>query len=672
MYVNTPSILLRFGVSLLYMVSSIGFQVQGQDLEQDTTEIWNLSIEDLLNVPIVSASKTQSSYFEMPASVSVIFGSDLSLWSNWYSSDNLRYVTGAVVQKDSPSYENVGIRGFSGLQSNKVLTIKDGRMLYSPAMATAYWPGIDLIAENIDRIEVVRGPGGATWGVNAVNGVISIVSKSAYETLGDFLTVSVNSLPGARLSARYGFLPNDMGAARVYVKHQWTGETSELDDRSIVTTVGVQYDLELDSGDLWMVQAEYAMSAIGEASMTNDPALFPNNWLQKDLEYENGSILSRWNHLSDPGEFTLRTYYDYSLIDSALAVWKVHTFDVDFSFASSPTEHHQLSTGMGFRMSSMTIPELGLARFTDDSYLARVYNVYAQDELRWLEDKLKLQIGSKFEYLTHGEGFVYEPRVSLSWIPNERNHVWIAAARAVRVPSLIELELEYMFTALTSVPTPYGQQVMPIYMVKGQTPVDSEKTKYLEVGYRLSLNDKSVFNLTVFHNHYEDIVDTTPLQLSQVYPGAIETIVGNFDELKNYGIEANLSLRPSDRWAVDLGFSHEKWDQLSEIGSTLVVVGDDTPKTSASARVTYLSEFGLKGYVGIRYVGSTRMNGAEVSGYTEVDMSLRYRIHPQVEIVVSGQNLLNQGHDEYLFYHRPNGKLYEVQRIVGVSLKISF
>ena len=407
----------------------------------------DMSLEELLTIQVVSAGKKSQLITETAAAIYVITADDIRRQNASTLTDLLRQVPGILVAQEATGEWSISIRGFNDKHANKLLVLMDGRTLYSPLYGGVEWDVQDAMLEDIDRIEVIRGPGAALWGANAVNGVINIIMKPAADTLGGLVALDAGTLEKGSIAARYGGSIGDTVHYRVFSKYF---DRASLEDAAGATPWGGWTNLRQGGRVDWSPSTSDTITLTGEWSLgnlrgpDNEIVSFTPPFESAVDEHDKtsaGFLLTRWTRKRPAGsQFDLQFFYDRIHQYDGLGHDKdesIGTTDVEFSHHLKVFGRHDLVWGVGFRQVRDRVLPAFDSSFTPVSYTARTYNGFAQDEIALRRDSLRLTVGTKFERNAFS-GTEIQPTVRLLWAPAQRHSAWTAVSRAVRVPSRSE------------------------------------------------------------------------------------------------------------------------------------------------------------------------------------------------------------------------------------------
>lgn len=410
---------------------------------KDSTE---LSLDQLINIKITSVAKKETTLEDSPAAVAVVTPDDLARFGITTLPDALRLVPGMDVAQINSHEWAVSARGFNSEFSDKMLVLIDGRSIYTTGFGGVVWGMEDVIMEDLDRIEVIRGPGGSLWGDNAVNGVINIISKSAKETQGGLVVVSAGTDEDQPSTlVRYGgLLTNDL-YYRVYVKYfnreglVKTNGADAPDDWSGIQG-GMRLDWEPTVQNKLTLQGDFFSHQVDENQSIG--SLRPPFEINSDVVNHDsgGNLLGRWTHdFSEDSGLIVQTYYDYFSPEQLGIVYNSQTFDLDGQYRFALGSRNDVIWGADYRYISDKLSPSFFLTFDPADQTEQLISSFLQDEITLVPDRLKMTLGSKFEYNTFTD-FEVQPSARLLWKPADEQTLWASVSRAVRTPSISELD----------------------------------------------------------------------------------------------------------------------------------------------------------------------------------------------------------------------------------------
>jgi iron complex outermembrane receptor protein len=649
--------------------------------ETDGFDLTMMSLEELMEVEVVSLFKKKQRLMDAAAAVFVISQDDIRRSGATNIPEVLRMVPGVHVARIESSKWAVTARGFNGRFANKLLVLIDGRSIYSPFLSGVYWEQQDVLLEDVDRIEVIRGPGASLWGANAVNGVINIVTKNAEDTTGFQATAGGGNEERAFGSARYGFELGERGAARIYAKYL-NRDDLELtsggrgDDEWNLFRTGFRSDLSPnDDNELTLIGDGY----FGELRET----VFDLNFDNPDPEPMGNSIdtygfnfLARWNRILSPtSDISLQTYYDRNTRNSFQLPGDRHNFDIDFQHTSELMPGNTLLWGLGYRFGTDDFENNFESSLDTTSRDMHQYSAFIQDEQELFKNQLRLIAGMKFE-LNEFSGFEYQPTVRASWTPNARHTVWGAFSRAVRIPTRAENDLRLNIEVIE--PNPLAPPGTPPTLISifGKEDFESETVLAYELGYRIKPKPGISLDFAVFYNFYDNIRSASA---GQPFLGEFEDVLNvtvpinadNMNELQSYGLEFAGYWQALDYLAFNLAYSYSDFDYLQENNfGTSDAAPWATPRHEFSLRTQLDLPMDIEVDAWLRYTSA--ITDIDIDGYVNLDMRLAKKFGEHYELALVGQNLLEDSHQEFTGIEFVRGVTSEVERSFYLKATLNF
>lgn len=470
-------------------------------------ELMGLDIDQLMNLEITSVSKRSERLFEAPAAVYVLTNEEIRRSGMRSVPELLRMVPGVQVAQQSGNRWAITARGFNGLFSDKLLVMIDGRSVYSPLFAGVYWDAQDVLIEDIDRIEVIRGPGATVWGANAVNGVVNIVTRRAKDSEGLYVSGGVGNVERGFAEVRYGGAVGEDVHYSAYFKWFQRSEFESRDgepatDATDALRGGAKLEWQITDDDLLIVQGDaYGGDSNASVQMTNTTSIPPGtDTVFSQGRIVGGNVQARWEHaFAEKNAGHVQFYYDRADRDDAQLGYMRNTIDFDLQHHFDFLQHGIFTWGFAWRRnwddseSSDTVV-LDPAMRTDD-----LISGFLQAEWRAFDDLLRLTAGSKLERNDY-TGFEYQPSGRIAIVPNDRNTVWASISRAVRTPSRSDEDV-----TITGLPSPaFG------FQIQGNRALVSEVALAYEAGYRVRPLDRLQLDLAGFYNDFEQLLSSEP------------------------------------------------------------------------------------------------------------------------------------------------------------------
>lgn len=642
--------------------------------EPSSENLKELSLEELMNLQVTSVSKIPEKLNETASAIQVVTSQDIhrfgatSIPEALYLAGNLQ-----VAQKASHAW-GISARGFNTELANKMLVLMDGRTIYTPLYSGVFWDRQDYLLEDIDRIEVISGPGGTLWGANAVNGVINITSKSADKTQGLFAEAGGGNELQAIAGARYGGKIGSHITYRVYGKYdkhddavRWDSTLLPAHDNWQFGQAGFRVDARPSDNSNLTFQGDWYDSPTGQLTGTTSRTI---GW----------NLLGRWTQtFKDSSQTILQVYYDHThltdptpaaflgpfeLAPAGVFIDQLGTFDMDFQHHLGIGQLNRIVWGLGFRRTQdQNQNSPGLA-FLPDHLTQNLYNIFAQDEIQLLT-KLMFTIGTKLEHNDY-TGYEVEPSARLQFQINESHMIWGAVSRSVRVPSRIDRD----FTE----PLPPALLIL----LRGDPNFRSERVLAHELGYRAQFSDALTGSLSLYYNHYTDLRSTTT-SLPPGDPNLLDAFPLYFrNDLagETYGAELNIAYEASPWWQLALSANRLKehlW--VVQGGYDFNQTHNETadPAWQVALRSTFSLPYGITLNPDFRWVDKLMINNAStvdvVPAYAELNFTANYPINNHFEVSVTGRNLLHAKHIEYGF---PGTSQEQIERGVYGRLSVHF
>jgi iron complex outermembrane receptor protein len=643
------------------------------------TNVAELSIEDLVNLQITSVSKKQTPLAQSPAAVAVLTADDIQRIGATSIPEALRVIPGLNVAQVSANRWAVSARGFNDEYANKLLVLVDGRTVYTPTFGGVYWNSEDVVLEDLDRIEVIRGPGATLWGANAVDGVINIITKSAKETQGGLVSADYGTEDQPSVTARYGGQITTNLFYRVYVKYfnrDGFDDTHghSMDDNWNVARGGFRMDWEPDEKNTFTLLGDYYGGSYGEQVGKTSVIPLTNAVLGIQAPISGGDLLGRWTHqISEESDLKVQAYYDHyergdpfgggvimatpgEFSDNENTMHERRdTWDLDIQHRFPLGHRNDIVWGVGYRRTEDKISSDGVAITWKINHEADdLYSAFVQDEITVVEDRLHVTIGSKFEHNVD-TGFEFEPSGRIAWTPTEHQTIWGSIARAVRTPTRLENDAR---VDIMSFPTMSGPGIASSF---GNPSLDSEQVLAYELGYRFEPTRKLSFDVTAFYNDYDLAYSVPGTPGLDPNPNPFPHLVLPYNYTNGitgctYGVELLAQWQVTERWRLSASYS---WLQTAFGGNLLAA--QTSPEHQFNVRSSVDLGRGWEFDSALYYVDQVKSQSQNVTGafttipaYVRMDLGLTWRPNDHLEFSVWGQNLLDGGHTEFASYKTPN------------------
>ncbi|BCG64002.1 MAG: iron complex outermembrane recepter protein [Methyloprofundus sp.] len=618
-------------------------------------ELLDLSVEDLLNVEVISVSKKAKSLNDSPAAIFVISQNDIQRIGATSIPEALRLAPGIDVARIDANKWAVSARGFNGRFANKLLVLIDGRNAYTRAFAGVYWENQDVMLEDVERIEVIRGPGATLWGANAVNGVINIITKHSADTQGGLLVAGAGNQEQGFGAFRYGGELNKNTTARAYVKGFKVNEnTNEMganagDDWGKVQS-GFRMDSQATPNDAITLQGDAYYSNINQYSIVPQTAAPYQNSFNEDIESFGGNLLVRHQHtFSSTSDYSLQVYYDFYQRDEFYLKETRHSLDIDFQHRFALLGWNDIVWGVGYRYNHDDFRSSYITTLTPPSRNDQLFSAFIQDEITLIDNTLWLTLGSKFEHNDYS-GFEAQPTARLMWAPHYQHRLWASISRAVRTPSRAEQNMNLLQRVVAPQPLPFFPYASPAVevMLNGNDQYTSEEVLSYEIGYRTTLIENVSIDLTAFYNNYSHLRSIDVGTLSFNGSNLVQPLQFNNDSsAQTYGFEIATVWQMLNWWRWDANYSLLKM-HFNNQGAAAQTGISPQQQVSLRSAVSPLPNVDLD--VFFRYVDSTAtigFLGGVISDYVSMDIRLAWRPVDSLELSLVGQNLLSAHHLEY-------------------------
>ncbi len=576
------------------------------------------SVEQLMDLDVTSVSKRPERLFTAASAIQVVTSDDLRRSGVTSLPEALRLVSNLEVAQVDARQWAITSRGFNNVFSDKLLVLVDGRSVYTPLYAGVYWDVQDTLLEDLDRIEVISGPGATQWGANAVNGVINVTTKGAKDTQGGLLVAGT----GTQLWDTGGIRFGGEITPGVYTKYTYHGDSVRPDGRNSLDAWhmvqgGFRIDRDPVAGNAYTLQGDLYNGLFGQPG--------PDN-----IRANGGNLLGRWTRsLADGSDLRLQAYYDHTHRRiPASFIQDLNTFDLDFQQHLPLGERQDLVWGFGYRIVRDDIVNTPANAFLPPKVTREWFNTFLQDEIALTKD-LVFTVGSKIEYDGY-TGFQLEPSARLAWSPDRQNTIWTAVSRAVRTPSRVDRDL---FSPAT-----------PPYRVAGGSKVVSEKLLAYELGYRLQSSPRLVWSLATYYQGYDDLRSLDPLNPPAPFP--VEASSGFRGT--SFGAEVTADWRATGAWRLRGGYSEMRVTSEPQPGTAGRGTRDSLsrdPHRQASLRSSLDLSARWECDAELRYVSP--IGTQSLPGYTEASARVGWNISPTCELSLIGQNLLHDQHAEF-------------------------
>lgn len=594
--------------------------------ELSPKDIKKLSVEELMELEVTLVSRAPEKLTEVASAIQVIRGEDIRRSGATNIAEALRLASNLQVAQLNSSTWIISARGFNTIFSNKLLVMIDGRTVYTPLYAGVLWEQQNVLLEDVDRIEVVSGPGGTMWGANAVNGVINIITKKTDKTSGFYQSFAAGNFIDNMSSLRYGGKLSEKFHYKIFGQHFDRDATTlpngnKNRDAWNMTQAGFRMDWTGKPQDAFTVQGDYYQGA-RKTAIRKSPL--------------NGQhLLARWTRtLSEKADFTLQTYYDryYREDAGSLLTDKMQTADIDFQHRLALQPRQTIVWGLGYRYvkDEVSLGTGAIAGILPKHKRLDLFQAFIQDEFR-LTENLRLTAGARLLHNVY-TGVEWQPNARLAWT-QIKSTLWAAVSRAVRTPS--RFDADYFLPTTPQPPTSPSVAGGPNFV--------SEKLLAYELGYRFQPNSFSSFSVATFYNVYRDVYSVEAL------PNTLTYQIQNGSEAQSWGAELSGTYQVHPNWRLRGGYTFFKKDIYAKPGHQFnpAYLGNDARNQVMLQSILDLP-LNLQLDIAARYLDELPATLATVMvpHYTSFDARLAYTFKI-FELSVTGQNLGQKNHTEF-------------------------
>ncbi len=649
--------------------------------DADLNKLNQMSLADLMNIEVTSVAKQPQKLLQAPAAIQVITGDDIRRSGATTIPEALRLADNLDVAQINAHDWAISARGFNANLANKLLVLIDGRAVYTPLYGGVLWNVQDYLLEDIDRIEVIAGPGGTLWGANAVNAVINIITRSARDTQGAYVQAAGGNPLQDQAGARYGDSIGADAYLRVYGKYTGHGDEvtdsgASADDAWHVGRGGFRMDIGGERQDQFTLQGDAYDGTEDFFGMS-------------DYKLSGSNILGRWTRtMSTDSSMSLQLYYDHTYLSQPYPVSppgmfysgfpasaltdNLDTYDLDFQYHCRWDARQGIVWGLGYRGTRELDQDASLVQFLPNELDQSLYSGFLQDEIT-LARNVYLTLGSKLEHNDY-TGFELEPSARLQWNLDARDLLWAAISRAVRTPSRYDRDL-VVPTGLIDAPPPYQ---FPTVYLQGSHQFVSETLVAYELGYRAQLLPDLSASLSLFYNDYDHLRSSTPTPTSALYPFPYPVVFENNLVGETHGFELGATYQLLEWWRLHAGYNlllEHLHVRPGDVDATNA--GNETadPRGQFQLRSSMDLPHGVEWNAALRWVDALHMDDGPTGGtaigivpsYFELDSRLGWYPVPRLQLALVGQNLLHDHHPEYGY---PSATREEIVR--NVYFKVSW
>lgn len=618
-------------------------------------DVMEMNLEDLMKIEVTSVSKRPEKLSDAAAAIYVITNEDIRRSGATSIPEALRLAPGLEVARQDSHTWAISSRGFNDEFANQLLVLIDGRSVYTPLFAGVYWDVQDLVLEDINRIEVIRGPGASLWGANAVNGVINITTRPAKETQGLLISGGGGNEERGFGTVRYGGKVGEKAYYRVYAKYLNRDDSalpdgSDANDNWSMWRGGFRFDWEPTDENLYTLQGDIYTGELNQTALVPSLTAPYFELLQGKVHVGGGNVLGRWNHrFSDTSELAFKAYYDRTERDRVVFAETRDTFDLDLQHRFQLGSRQDIVVGLGYNLTSDHLDNTFAVSFDPTERTDSLYSAFVQDEIEVIRERLRLTLGTKIEHNDY-TGWELQPNARLSFSITPKQTAWFAASRAISTPSRAEDDIRINRQVIP--PGVLGPAPVLVSQF-GSRKMDAKELIAFELGYRVQPHDRVTLDLAAFYNIYDrqrSIEQGAPFLEPTPPPphGVVPFTINNLIEGEVYGGELASSFQPTDWWRLRVNYTVWSIQLHKKDGSNdpaLEGAEDDSPNHQIGVRSMMDLPGNFELDLGLRYVDA--LQNRNVPAYTAVDARLGWHTKDhRWEFSIVGQSLFNT-HKEF-------------------------
>lgn len=623
-------------------------------------ELIEMDLDELSQqlIVVTSVSKTEESQFEAASAISVITQEEIRRSAATEVPDLFRLIPGMQVAKIDANTWAISSRGFNNEFSNKLLVLIDGRTVYNTLFGGVFWRSHDLIIEDIERIEIIRGPGTTLWGGNAVNGVINIITKNAKDTHGGLVTTTIGT-ENQGIGVRYGNKAIDNNLHyRVWAKGEdFDGNKNSLDmntpDDWSIHRAGFRIDWDITEQDLLTFIGNYHDSEVDQLSelVTLTPPYSQTMKLNED--HFGADFLIRWEKsISDLEDLTLQLYFDRLDVDTIFSEYGINTVDIDFQHRFELFTNNELIWGLKYRLLSDDFSNQQGLIYSPSSRDIHYLSGFFQDKYKFWDDKLELTLGTKIEHNDY-TGFEVQPSARIAWKPNPRFTTWSSITRSVRIPDRTFNDVTFPLNVIPQIPG--DTSGLPGQLVFfGNDDVNAESAITTEIGQRIQVTNDFSFDVSAFYSDYDELIsaqDGLPFPDFGSNRIVIPLLAVNNAEAETYGFEVEANYQMLEWWNLSAGYSY--LDIAFHFDSNASQFAPDERNTE---NLNPQNQFFVQSYMNlpwnleldtfVSFVDG--LPGTNVEDYVKLDARLGWHPTDNFDISIGARNLLDDKHNEFI------------------------
>jgi len=660
--------------------------------DESIEQYLNMPFEELLSLEVTSVSKKKQPVNEVAAAVFIITQDDIKRSGVTSIPEALRMAPGIQVSRMDSNRWAITSRGFASQYTNKLLVMIDGRTVYTPSYSGVDWDAQDTLMEDIERIEVIRGPGATIWGANAVNGIINVITKKTNKTIGGIVVAGAGNEEKAFTSLRYGTELNETTDARVYFKYNKRDSSYAV--KSYAPTLkdagddwksihgGFRLDSQISEKDKWIIQGDvYQVDTNQILNLSQDPsnpanaALAPFFLAENITDESNSSgwnILTKWEHnFSEYNQAHLQFYFDHTERSEIFVGQQHDTLDIDFQHQFKMLPNHDVIWGLGYRHIKDDFDNTFATSFEPSNRNIHLYSGFIQDEIILVPNTLRLTMGTKIEY-NHYTDYEIQPSIRLVWLANKRNTLWTAISKAARTPSRMENSGK-ITTAVIPLPPTFDPFILSIL---GNEEFKSESLLSYEFGYRTQPQENLSFDLALFYHDYDDLQS---FELVSPMAPISNQFFANKLTAHSYGLELSMDWYVKEWWRLQSNYSFINVSAKLDNDSTEPNITDlHSEGSSPKHQISIRSMMDLNNQISLDmwfyHVSQLKKTSLTLTGsvpaYNSFNIRVAWQPLKNLELSLVGQNLTDSHHPEFI--SEPFLTQSEVERSIYGQIRWSF
>lgn len=622
--------------------------------QKPNIDLATATLEDLMDIDVTSASKKEEKLFQTAAAIYVITQEDIRRSGLTSIPELLRMAPGLSVAQIDGNKWAITSRGFNNRYANKLLVMIDGRSVYSPLFSGVNWVNQDLMLEDVERIEIIRGPGATMWGANAVNGVISITTKHTKDTRGGLLTVAGGSAERGFGSLRFGGGLGKSAYYRFFAKYFDRGESVDfsgrpVNDRWDGLRGGFRIDWQRTEKDSVTLQGDIYDGQADQRTTLFIPLPPYTQTINDRVKFAEGNINAYWKRISsDRSDMAIQLDYDRTKREEAPVGEGRGTFNAEFQHHLAAGKRQDIIWGLGYRVTSDHLTDRPSISFNPRKRTSNLFSGFWQNEFKLAPKRLRLTLGSKFEHNNY-TGFEVQPNIRVLWTPSDRHTTWAAVSRAVRTPARIEDDIHSTYQVL-----PEADGLPYVFTVFGNRDIKSEILIAYELGYRARPGNDLSLDIATFYNSYRRLSTTivgAPYLSSDPFPPRVVIPLSFSNQLRgeSYGAEFVANWNVWSRWKLNGGYTFLRLQLHPNAGSSLPPTAESGEGNSPRHQIQLHSQLRLPHnleFDAALYRVSRLFTGS-IPTYTRLDARLGWRLNDFIDLSLGLQNLLDPRHPEF-------------------------